>query len=305
VHVKFYSPALGRDRRFLVYEPPGYAKAAARGHRFPALYLLHGAPGSARQFINVAAAGVALDRGIKDHTLRPFLLVMLDGSDGTFRKDTEWANTAHGQYETSVLETVKFIDQSFATVRSRTGRAIAGVSEGAYAALNISLHHPGRFSIAEAWSGYAQQVRAGPFAGAPDSALLANSPAAYAPQLGPALRRYPMHIYAFSGSHEKVVPKMQAFALELAAVGADVRFSIFHGGHDWALWRQETPRMLRYADLWFGRQGHHVKRLGPAARARRLARIAAAGHFRHLGRHRHHARRAHRRHLRPTIGTVQ
>jgi enterochelin esterase-like enzyme len=297
--VKFFSPALGKERRFLVYQPPGYAKAAALGHRFPVLYLLHGAPGSARQFINVAAAGVALDKGLKDHTLHPFLLVMLDGSDGTFRKDTEWANTPHGQYETSVIETVKFIDQSFATVRSRAGRAIAGVSEGAYAALNISLHHPARFSIAEAWSGYAEQVRAGPFATAPDAALLANSPASYVPQLAPALRRYPMHVYAFSGRHEKVAPKMQAFALELAAIGADVRFSIFHGGHDWALWRQETPRMLRYADIWFRRGGHAGRPAGPAARAARIARIARIKTARH---HRRHGPRAHLGHVH-RIGT--
>jgi enterochelin esterase-like enzyme len=299
VHVRFFSPALGKDRRFLVYEPPGYAKAAARGHRFPVLYLLHGAPGSARQFINVAAAGVALDKGLKNHTLRPFLLVMLDGSDGTFRKDTEWANTPHGQYETSVLETVRFIDQHFATRRNRTGRAIAGVSEGAYAALNLSLRHPATFSIAEAWSGYAQQVRLGPFAGAPDSVIAANSPAVYAPQLGPALRRYPMHVYAFSGTHEKVAPRMQAFALELAAIGADVRFSIFHGGHDWALWRQETPRMLRYADIWFRRGGHAVRPAGPAARAARIARIARIKTARH---HRRHGPRAHLRHVH-RIGT--
>jgi hypothetical protein len=44
-HEKFYSPALGEQRRFLVYTPPGYPGAAARGARFPVLYLLHGSPG--------------------------------------------------------------------------------------------------------------------------------------------------------------------------------------------------------------------------------------------------------------------
>jgi enterochelin esterase-like enzyme len=289
VRVQFYSTALGVDRKFLVYKPPGYARAAAQGHRFPALYLLHGAPGSPRQFINVAAAGVALDQGLKDHTLRPFLLVMPDGTDGSWRRDTEWANTPHGQYETSVLETVNVVDHRFATLRSRAGRAIAGVSEGAYAALNLSLRHPGRFSIAEAWSGYAQQSRVGPFALASDSALLANSPAVYVPQIAPVLRRHPMHVYIYSGTHEKVAPKMQAFALELRAAGADVRFSIFHGGHDWELWRKETPRMLRYADLWFGRH-RHVKTV---RRLRHAGRLGLPHHRRHV----RHAR--HARHLRP------
>jgi enterochelin esterase-like enzyme len=286
--VKFYSTALGADRRFLVYQPPGYARAVAQGHRFPALYLLHGAPGSPRQFINVAAAGVVLDKGLKDHTLQPFLLVMPDGNDGSWRRDTEWANTPHGRYETSVLETVQVVDHRFATVRSRRGRAIAGVSEGAYAALNIALRHPGRFSIAEAWSGYPQQTRVGPFLAASDSEILANSPAAYVPRLAPALRRYPMHVYAYSGTHERVAPRMQAFALELGAAGADVKFSIFHGGHDWALWRKETPRMLRYADSWFGRRGHvkgirHAGSPARLARLSRLAQLAGVRRLRHLG----------------------
>jgi S-formylglutathione hydrolase FrmB len=37
--VSFRSPAIGRTERYLVYLPPGYAAAAARGTRFPVLYL--------------------------------------------------------------------------------------------------------------------------------------------------------------------------------------------------------------------------------------------------------------------------
>src|SRR5215212_5525907 len=56
--ISFDSPAVGRSR-YMVYLPPGYARAAARGKRFPVLYLLHGSPGKMPVFINVAAAHVA------------------------------------------------------------------------------------------------------------------------------------------------------------------------------------------------------------------------------------------------------
>jgi S-formylglutathione hydrolase FrmB len=34
------------------------------------------------------------------------------------------------------------------------GRAIGGLSEGGYGAINIALHHPREFSVVESWSGY-------------------------------------------------------------------------------------------------------------------------------------------------------
>ena len=36
------------------------------------------------------------------------------------------------------------------------------------------------------------------------------------------------------------------------AAGGHVTFSIFKGGHDWRVWRNQTPRMLVYANRWFG-----------------------------------------------------
>jgi glutamyl/glutaminyl-tRNA synthetase len=36
----------------------------------------------------------------------------------------------------------------------RRARALVGLSEGGYGALNIGLHHPGEFHVLESWSGY-------------------------------------------------------------------------------------------------------------------------------------------------------
>jgi enterochelin esterase-like enzyme len=251
VRFKIDSRALHRRQGILVYLPPRYKAMAARGHRFPVLYLLHGSPGSPLQFINVAAAGVALDQALQRHQVRPFLIAMLDGSDGTFYKDTEWANTPHGRYESWVLEAVRTVDQRFSTVRNRRGRGLGGVSEGAFASLNLALRHPKLFSVAEAWSGYATEKRAGPFRTATDAKILANSPSYYVPLRAVQLHRHPLHVYIYTGSHDRKRGTQEAFARELAAAGAHVTFATFHGRHDWALWRRETPRMLLYASRWF------------------------------------------------------
>ena len=254
VHEKFWSPALAQQRSYLVYEPPGYAQQAAQGRRFPVLYLLHGSPGDPKQFINVAQAGVALDNGLAAHRLRPFLIAMPSGSNGTFRSETEWANTTKGQYESLVMEVVQSVDSRFATLPSRQYRAIGGNSEGGYAAVNLSLRHPRTFAIAESWSGYLWQNRKGAFAHASAAQLAANDPQRYIPRLRSQLHRYPLRAFLYKGTRESPVVKMRAKAVaaELARQGGHVTFAIFRGGHDWRLWRDQMPRMLQYASRWFG-----------------------------------------------------
>jgi enterochelin esterase-like enzyme len=254
LHEAFWSPALHARRTYLVYTPPGYAAQAAHGRRFPVLYLLHGSPGAPRQFINVSRAGVSLDEGVVAHRLRPFLLVMPNGSDGTFRSDTEWANTPRGNYEGFVLDVVHSVDRRFATLRGRRFRALGGNSEGGYAAVNLALRHPRMFAIAESWSGYLWEDRKGAFAKASVQQLDANDPSRYIPLLGAQLRRYPLHAYLYKGTREGPVVKarLQQVAAELARAGGHVTVSIFRGGHTWRLWRDQTPRMLRYASHWFG-----------------------------------------------------
>jgi enterochelin esterase-like enzyme len=254
VHRSFYSPALHARRKYLVYEPPGYVADAAAGKRFPALYLLHGSPGSPDQFTNIAQVGVVMDELVDAHRIKPFLIVMPDGGDGHFRNKHEWANTPYGPYETLVLETAHNVDRHFSTKRGRRFRAIGGNSEGGYGAVNIALRHLKEFSIIESWSGYLWQTRHGPFLHATDQQIYANDPEAYIPLIAPQLHRYPVHAYLYKATREQVLVRNQAHAvaLSLGAAGGHVTWSVFKGGHDWRVWRDQTPRMLVYANRWFG-----------------------------------------------------
>ncbi|MDQ6750854.1 MAG: alpha/beta hydrolase-fold protein [Actinomycetota bacterium] len=264
VTARLYSRALHQRRSYLVYLPPGYDAAAAHGHRFPVLYLLHGAPGWPRQFLDIARAGVQLDVLVARHQIRPMVLVMPDGRNGSFRSDTEWADTLRGRYESLVLETVHAVDRRFATRRGRQFRAIAGNSEGAYGAVNVALRHLDTFSIVGLWSGYFQQHRKGPFARAPTAQVAANSPADYVGALAPRLRRHSFHAYLFSGLVDPDRLLSAAFSERLRAAGVDVRYLEYPGRHSWRLWRDETPSTLRYADQWFGGDvGQSVYRVAP------------------------------------------
>lgn len=251
VKERFWSPAMHQERSYMMYLPPGYDRAAASGERFPVLYMLHGSPGGGSLFINAAGVGVALDKLVTSGAVRPFLIAMPNGSDGSFMSDTEWADTPHGAYESLVLETVRAVDARWPTIRDRRYRALAGNSEGAYAAVNVGLHHLGMFSLAEAWSGYFMQERTGPFARASRQSIVANSPALYVGTLRRALSHVPFVAYIYAGTREHAVAADRAFARRLAAAGGQVSFSVFPGGHTWRLWRSQAPRMMRLVGEWF------------------------------------------------------
>jgi|SRR5947209_8721559 len=248
LHERFWSPAMHQRRSYLIYLPPGYAAAAARGQRFPVLYLLHGSPGGGDLFVNAGAVGIALDVLVAHHGVHPFLIVMPSGSDGTFMSDTEWADTAHGRYESLVLDAVHAVDARWATLPDRSHRAIAGNSEGGYGAVNIALRHLDTFGLTESWSGYYTQRAAGPFAGATAAVVRANSPAAYVGSL--ALRRLPFAAALLATWHDGAYPARR-FADALRAAGAHVRITVTSGGHTWELWRRKAPGMLLFAGRWF------------------------------------------------------
>ncbi len=281
--VAFHSPAIGRTERYLVYLPPDYAAAAARGARFPVLYLLHGAPGKMTSFTDVGAAQVAANVLIARGRIRPLLLVMPAALEG-LHADTEWANSPAGRWMDDVVDVVHDVDHRFATLPQRADRGIGGDSEGAYGAVNVALHHIGLFSVVESWSGYYWQTRSTVFARSPAAAIEANSPAAEVRSLGPQIRALGLCAYLFEGRQDVTDPaQMIHFADHLREDGARVVVRFPPGGHDWALWRAQTPHMLAVASGWFSdpaqrRAGRRVARHavhGAARKRRRAAQVEA------------------------------
>jgi enterochelin esterase-like enzyme len=272
VDVHMYSRALGRERSYLIYLPPGYDRLSKLGKRFPVLYLLHGSPGSPALFLNAGHLGVALDKLVSARAIRPMLVVMPDGRDGSFLSDTEWANTRHGRWEDYVLDVVRSVDARWPTLRGRSERAIGGDSEGGYAAVNVALHHLRTFGTVESWSGYFRARRSGPFKHATAAQVLHNSPADYVWAYVAPLQRRPLHAFLYTGRRDRDRRSVAAFAQELGAVGVRVRFALYPGRHEWRLWRDQIPRMLRYADTRFHPPSRHH---AATARARHRHRTAA------------------------------
>jgi enterochelin esterase-like enzyme len=147
---------------------------------------------------------------------------------------------------------VRAVDARYRTIRGGRGRALAGLSEGGYGALNIGLHHPREFGILESWSGYETAADIGAIFGHDRKLLAANSPLRRIAAVAPALRRAHTFMWLYSGRGDRLLPQNVAFAAALTRASLPHRFFVFRGGHNWALWRGEAARALLAASRHLG-----------------------------------------------------
>ncbi len=243
---RFYlaSPALGGRRQPVdVYLPPGYATHPHR--RYPVIYLLHGVPGRPGAFLETVRMGVVEDELVALHRARAAILVMPFGSTGSFT-DKEWANgVGPGEgWETFVArDLVRAVDARYRTIATQAGRAIGGLSEGGYGAINIAIHHPREFRVVESWSGYEQADPIRAIFGTSTDLLTENSPALTIDGAAPTLRKGHVYFWFYTGTEDRHFrAQNQVFAQQLAALDIRHRFFIVRGGHNWAIWRGNAAR---------------------------------------------------------------
>ena len=242
------SPSLGgRRQEAYVYLPSGYARHPHR--RYPVLYLLHGFPGRPLAFLETVQMGVIDDALTARHRAQPLILVMPFGSTGTFT-DEEWVNgvqPGNGWGTFVARDLVRAVDARYRAIRSAAARAIAGLSEGGYGAIDIALHHPHEFSVVESWSGYERPDKIRSIFGPQLTALAANDPRILVRKVAPTLRRLGTFLWFYSGSTDPLHVQNGAFARELSRLKVPHHYFLVYGGHNWALWRDNASRAYRVA----------------------------------------------------------
>lgn len=249
------SAALGREWRYRVYLPAGYA---ASGLRYPTLYLLHGRGGNEGSWEADGQVGAVLDRLVATGTIPPVLAVMPDAGSSWY------VDAAAERMESAIVrELVPQVDGRYRTIPERRGRAVVGYSMGGYGALRYALVHAGLFGAAvllspavydrdppEDSSARALAAFGRPFDPAAWRAL--NYPAALERFL-PAGLRLPVFVAAGDDEHVPARPRdnvaVQAAELQarLRAAGQPARLRILAGGHDWGVWAPALLEGLEYA----------------------------------------------------------
>lgn len=152
--VWYNSPTLGMDRRLTVYTPAGYENS---GKSYPVFYLLHGMGGDEEAWIALGRTSQILDNLIAQGKAKPMIVVMTNGnaaqeaapgesSLGFAAPSMQQPKTMEGSFETAFPDVVKFIDKNYRTIKSKQGRAIAGLSMGGYHSMHISKEYPDMFN---------------------------------------------------------------------------------------------------------------------------------------------------------------
>jgi diacylglycerol O-acyltransferase / trehalose O-mycolyltransferase len=130
--------------------PTGYAHHPRR--RYPVLYLLHGTSGGAADWTTTGGAE-------QTTAGKPLIVVMPDialNDDGGGWCTNWWNAGKRGvpAWETfHIDQLIPWIDRNLRTIRSRAGRAIAGLSQGGFCSMSYAARHPDLFGTALSFSG--------------------------------------------------------------------------------------------------------------------------------------------------------
>jgi enterochelin esterase-like enzyme len=223
-----------------IYLPP----KMSRRRRYPVLYVLHGFGGSPASIVNGLALGRTADRLIRRGLVRPFIMATPSGN-GLKKYRGEWTGSREALITNSV---VHWMDAHLPTIANRTGRAVGGLSAGAYGAVDITLRHPGLFATAESWSGYFRPIRDGTLKNATARQLAAHDPVKLVRNGAARLRTLGTRFFVSVGATDLAPARdSRAFARELNRLRLPHTLLILPGGHGGRLWRAQLPAALEYA----------------------------------------------------------
>lgn len=248
--IRIPAPSLHLPQRdLIVYLPPSYATDTA--HRYPVLLLLHGEPGSNRDWPQRAEIGALLDRLIARHRI-PELIALMPDADGPGPGGRSlYLNAWDGGLRMEdfiVGDLLEWADRTLRTRPQASQRALAGVSDGANAALNLAFKHPDLFGACAGLSGEYQWKNKppvpqmlGPEPGA--SRLLAeNSPVRYVDRVAPRIRG--LTIYFDAGLLDFGFLDDRALDQSLKRLGVPHTYLEYWGWHDWMYWRKRLAISL-------------------------------------------------------------
>jgi enterochelin esterase family protein len=240
--VTLHSTALGMERQFLVWTPPGYSDAAAP---LPVLYLYHGYGDTIWSWVLQGRAPQMLDNLLAEGRIVPMIVVFAgteadlpgagpeDFADAVRRRDFYPVNAAAVDREL----TGDIIPHMEARYRVRTdaaGRALAGLSQGGYQVLVSALGHLGTFAWLGSFSGVSQAT-------VPDAGI---ARALADPDRVNAVLR---HFAITAGTNDIVTGEDVAGLLrDLTAAGIQHSHTAYPGlGHEMDVWRPSLADFLQ------------------------------------------------------------
>ena len=235
----------GMKVKFNVILPRDYATS---NRRYPVLYLLHG-------YTDDYSAWVTKSQ-VTEHA-RPYgeIIVMPEGGTGWYVNNV--ANPTLAWEDYLILDLIPYVDSHYRTVRTRQGRAIAGLSMGGYGALTLGLRHPRVFAAIASLSGTLDAAQADVYNGITEPKLkkvleddfgAAENPARAAEDPFELIKKVSPdempELYLAIGSSDFLLETNRAFVKLLSELHLRYRYCEIPGEHEWPVWDEEIQRVL-------------------------------------------------------------
>lgn len=235
--------------------PAGYADPAGASSRYPVVYLIHGYPyGSSEDWLTAGGAATTRQLLRNDRAIAPMIIVSVDLTAGAPSRDWEGLDVPGGpQLETYLVRTVvPQIDRHYRTIADRAHRALGGMSGGAFAALNIGLHHVGQFGTLLLALPYDTLGDDAALLGGDPRLVAADTPRDYLPTMT-FTGAVAVILTAGAGAPTDVATARR-IAADFRSRGQDAVVHVEPGfNHTWHTARATLPYLLVFADHAFSR----------------------------------------------------
>lgn len=226
----YVSKSIDRERDVVVYLPPGYDEG---DRSYPVLYLLHGAGGDERTWIDRQQANVILDNLIADGKVEPFIVVMPYGyttrlAEGQRRRGAADYKTDMEEFAVDFInDLIPQVESRYRVLADREHRAIAGLSMGGGQSLAIGLTHPELFTAVAGFSSAMQIANSPDWGGVDMEAVLANAD---------KINEHLDLLWVGCGTEDTLFNVNKAFSEQLTRHGVEHTFRVTLGGHTADVW---------------------------------------------------------------------
>jgi S-formylglutathione hydrolase FrmB len=237
----------GLTEQGYIYLPPQYFQPAYKHHRFPAVEVLSGYPGSSEALATRLGFPSLAERLEQSHRTVPMILVMLSSTVAPPR-DTECTDVPNGpQAETFLAREVPAGTNALLRTRA-SDWGIVGYSTGGYCAAKILMGHYTTFAAGISLSGYyhtLHDVTTGSLWGGSPALRHENNPEWMLTHYPPP----PVSLFVTISKEEtssEGYPDTMRFLHDVKPPMHVTAMIVDHGGHDFATWGRELPTAMHW-----------------------------------------------------------
>ena len=214
----------GKTECCLVYLPPDWIST----EECPVLYLQHGWGENETGWVQQGKVNHILDNLLADKKAERMLVVMCNGM---VQLDGKADTTVFPRV--LVEDVIPFIESRFHVKRDKWHRAVAGLSMGSMHTSVASLTHPELFGYAGLFSGFLR------------SPFTKENPHLKALEAPDAFHSNYRLFFRGMGDEDQFLPSFLEDDEILKERGIRTDRRMYHGGHDWQVWRQSAYDFLQ------------------------------------------------------------